>query len=88
MLWIPMFTMIAVTFTALGVTIWNLASGIANGTYLWMAGMTASVDGTSVLTAWGAGLQLVFAVLILALGIVVVVQGIRKLLEKPAADAA
>lgn len=87
MLWIPMFTMIAVTFTALSITIWNLASGIANGTYRWIAGMTANVDGASVLTAWGASLQLVFAVLILALGVVVVIQGIRKLLGKAPAAA-
>lgn len=86
MLWIPMFTMIAVTFTALAITIWNLGSGIASGTYRWIAGMTATVDGASVLTAWGAGVQLVFAVLILALGVVVVIQGVRKLLGKaPAA---
>lgn len=84
MLWIPMFTMIAVTFTALALTIWDLAGGIANGAYRWMAGMTVTVDGASVLTAWGAGIQLVFAVLILALGVVVVIQGIRRLLGKTA----
>lgn len=84
MLWIPMFTMIAVTFTALALTIWDLAGGIANGAYRWMAGMTVTVDGASVLTAWGAGIQLVFAVLILALGVVVVIQGIRRLLRKTA----
>ena len=86
MLWIPMFAMIAVTFSALAITIWNLGSGIAGGTYRWVSGMTVTVDGASVLTAWGAGLQLLFAVLILALGVVVVIQGVRKLLEKaPAA---
>ena len=84
MLWIPMFTMIAVTFTALALTIWDLAGGIANGAYRWMADMTVTVDGASVLTAWGAGIQLVFAVLILALGVVVVIQGIRRLLGKTA----
>ena len=84
MLWIPMFTMIAVTFTALALTIWDLAGGIANGAYRWMAGMTVTVDGAGVLTAWGAGIQLVFAVLILALGVVVVIQGIRRLLGKTA----
>ena len=82
MLWVPLFTMSAVTFTALIITIWKLASGIAGGTYRWVAGMTTTVDGASVLTAWGAGMQLVFAVLILALGVVVVAQGVRKLLEK------
>ena len=84
MLWIPMFTMIAVTFTALALTIWDLAGGIANGAYRWMAGMTVTVDGASVLTAWGAGMQLVFAVLMPALAVVVVIQGIRRLLGKTA----
>ena len=85
MLWIPLFTMIAVTFSALALTIWNLGSGIVGGNYQWIAGMTVTVNGASVLTAWGAGIQLLFAVLILALGVVVVIQGIRKLLAKPAA---
>ena len=87
MLWVPLFTMSAVTFTALVITIWKLASGIAGGTYRWVAGMTTTVDGASVLTAWGAGMQLVFAVLILALGVVVVAQGVRKLLEPSPAKA-
>ena len=85
MLWIPLFTMIAVTFSALALTIWNLGSGIVGGSYQWIAGMTVTVNGASVMTAWGAGIQLLFAVLILALGLVVVIQGIRKLLAKPAA---
>lgn len=84
MLWIPMFAMIAVTFTALSVTIWQLGHGIADGTYQWISGISTTVNGASVLTAWGAGLQLIFAVLILALGVVVVIQGVRKLLEKNA----
>lgn len=82
MLWIPLWTMVTVTFTALSITIWQLATGIANGTYQWIAGMTANMDDVNVLTAWGAGVQLIFAVLILALGVVVVIQGARKLLEK------
>ena len=86
MLWIPMFTMIAVTFTALAITIVKLILGITNGTYPLAAAISITVNGASVLTAWGAALQLVFAVLILALGVVVVIQGIRKLLGKiPAA---
>ena len=84
MLWIPLFAMIAVTFSALAITIWNLGSGIAVGTYQWVSGMTVTVNGASVLTAWGAGLQLIFAVLILALGVVVVIQGVRKLVAKTA----
>ncbi len=82
MLWIPMVVMIAVTFTALGMTIWQLTSGLADGTYAWVSGMTTMVNGASVLTAWGACLQLVFAVLILALGVVVVIQGVKKLFGK------
>lgn len=87
MLWIPLFTMSAVTFSALILTILNLGRGIADGTYLWMAGITATVDGASVLTAWGAVVQMVFAVLILALGVSVVAQGARKLLGKDSAAA-
>lgn len=87
MLWIPLFTMSAVTFSALILTILNLGRGIADGTYLWMAGITATVDGASVLTAWGAVVQMVFAVLILALGVSVVAQGVRKLLGKDSAAA-
>lgn len=87
MLWIPLFTMSTVTFSALILTILNLGRGIADGTYLWMAGITATVDGASVLTAWGAVVQMVFAVLILALGVSVVAQGVRKLLGKDSAAA-
>lgn len=82
MLWIPMFVMILVTFTALISTIVQLILGISNGTYQWLSGVTVTIDGASVLTAWGALLQLVFAVLILALGVVVAIQGLRKLFEK------
>ena len=82
MLWIPMVVMIAVTFTALAMTIWQLTSGLIDGTYAWVSGMTTMVNGASVLTAWGACLQLVFAVLILALGVVVVIQGVKKLFGK------
>ena len=82
MLWIPMVVMIAVTFTALAMTIWQLTSGLIDGTYAWISGMTTMVNGASVLTAWGACLQLVFAVLILALGVVVVIQSIKKLFGK------
>jgi hypothetical protein len=49
-----MFVMIAVTFTALSVTIWQLIQGIATGTYQWISGVSTTVNGTSVLTAWGA----------------------------------
>ena len=88
MLWIPKVVMIAVIFTALGMTIWQLTSGLVDGTYAWISGMTTMVNGASVLTAWGACLQLVFAVLILALGVVVVIQGVKKLFGKEAAPAA
>lgn len=82
MLWIPMFVMILVTFTALVATMVKLVIGMTDGTYQWISGVSVTVNGASVLTAWGALLQLVFAVLILALGIVVAVQGLRKLFEK------
>ena len=65
MLWLPMFFMMAVTFTALSMTIYKL------GTTLFTAGLSL-----------GSTLQLIFAVLLLLLGIIVAVQGIHKLTEK------
>lgn len=64
MLWIPMAFMMAVTFTALGMTIVKLSSA------LFTTGLSL-----------GNTLQLIFAVLLLALGVMVAVQGIKKLLE-------
>ncbi len=81
MLWVPMVVMLAVTGTALTLQIIDLASKLGT-TYAWVSGVTQVVDGKSVMTAWGALLQLVFAVLLLALGVVVAIQGIRKLLAK------
>lgn len=77
-----MFVMILVTFTALISTIVQVFIGMNDGTYPWMSGVSVTVDGASVLTAWGALLQLVFAVLILALGVIVAIQGLPKLFEK------
>ena len=57
--------MIAVTFTALGMTIYHLGGQL----------VTTGLD-------LGNTLQLIFAVLLLLLGIIVAVQGIRKLTEK------
>lgn len=65
MLWIPMCFMMAVTFTALGMTIVKLTKAF----------MTTGLS-------LGNTLQLVFAVLLLILGVLVAVQGIKKLLEK------
>ena len=65
MLWIPMFFMMAVTFTALTMTIIKLSKAFMT------VGLTL-----------GTTLQLVFAVLLLILGVVVAVQGIKKLFEK------
>ena len=65
MLWIPMTFMMAVTFTALGMTIVKLSKAfVATGLSL------------------GNTLQLVFAVLLLILGVIVAVQGVKKLMEK------
>ena len=65
MLWIPMVFMMAVTFSALGMTIVKLSKAfMATGLSL------------------GNTLQLVFAVLLLILGVIVAVQGIKKLMEK------
>ncbi|WP_297567913.1 carbon starvation protein A [uncultured Faecalibaculum sp.] len=66
MLYIPMVFMMAVTFTALSMTIYTLGSQFVT-------------TGLSL----GMSLQLVFAVLLLALGIVVAVQGIVALRGKP-----
>ncbi len=65
MLWIPTVFMIAVTFTALGMTIYHLGGQL----------VTTGLD-------LGNTLQLIFAVLLLLLGIIVAVQGIKKLTEK------
>jgi len=65
MLWVPMLFMMAVTFTALSMTIIKLTNAF----------MTTSLD-------LGNTLQLVFAVLLLILGVLVAIQGIKKLLEK------
>ena len=66
MLWVPMVFMMAVTFTALGMTIVKLSKAF----------VTTGLD-------FGNSLQLIFAVLLLILGVLVAIQGIKKLLEKP-----
>ena len=65
MLWLPMLFMMAVTFTALTMTIVKLSKAFVN------TGLTL-----------GTTLQLVFAVLLLLLGVIVAIQGIQKLFEK------
>ena len=67
-LWIPMFFMMAVTFTALTMTIVKLFTALTT------TGLTL-----------GSTMQLIFAVLLLILGVIVAIQGIKKLAEK--ADA-
>lgn len=62
MLWVPMFFMLVVTFSALGMTIVKLCKAFAAG------GLTV-----------GTTLQLIFAVLLLLLGIIVAAAGIKKL---------
>ena len=71
MLWVPMVFMMAVTFTALGMTIVKLSEAF----------VTTGLD-------LGNSLQLIFAVLLLILGVLVAIQGIKKLLEKPEAEKA
>lgn len=66
MLWVPMVFMMAVTFTALGMTIFKLGNAF----------ITTGLS-------FGNTLQLVFAVLLLILGVIVAVQGVKKLVEKP-----
>jgi carbon starvation protein len=60
-----MFFMMAVTFTALGMTIVKLSKAF----------MTTGLD-------LGNSLQLIFAVLLLILGVLVAIQGVKKLFEK------
>lgn len=66
MLWVPMVFMMAVTFTALGMTIYKLSNAF----------ITTGLS-------FGNTLQLIFAVLLLILGVLVAIQGIRKLIERP-----
>ncbi|MBC5690109.1 carbon starvation protein A [Mediterraneibacter sp. NSJ-55] len=65
MLWLPMVFMMAVTFTALGMTIYSLGGQFIAG----------KLD-------LGNTLQLIFAILLLILGVIVALQGIKKLSEK------
>ena len=71
MLWIPMFFMMAVTFTALAMTIYTLSGALV------ATGLTL-----------GNTLQLVFAVLLLILGVLVAIQGTQKLFGKQPEEAA
>lgn len=70
MLWLPMLFMMAVTFTALSLTIKDLV------TALFTTGLS-----------FGNCLQLVFAVLLLSLGVIVAFQGIHRLTKKEASNA-
>lgn len=67
MLWIPMIIMLAVTLTALCITVWTKTSGIIMG---------ASKN------IFGDGLQLSFAIALLILGIIVAIQGIKQIVKK------
>ena len=70
MMYIPVFVMMAVTFTALVMKMWQLGSALALGTSQ---------------NHFADGLQLVFAVLVFALGVCIAVQGIKALFSKKAA---
>lgn len=67
MMYIPIFVMVCVTFTALGMTIYDKIR------------LLVSAASTNV---FGDALQLVFAVLILGLGVCVVVQGVKQLITR------
>ncbi len=66
-MYIPLGAMLAVTFTALGMTVYNKATALI---------MSSSTD------IFGDILQLVFATLIIILGVCVVIEGFRKLFKK------
>lgn len=70
-LWVPMFFMMAVTFTALAMTIYTLSGALVT------TGLTL-----------GNTLQLIFAVLLLILGVLVAIQGTQKLFGKQPEEAA
>lgn len=71
MLWAPMVFMMAVTFTALGMTIYNLSKAF----------ITTGLS-------FGNTLQLVFAVLLLILGVIVAIQGVQKLVKNEKTESA
>lgn len=71
MLWVPMFFMMAVTFTALAMTIYTLSGALVT------TGLTL-----------GNTLQMIFAVLLLILGVLVAIQGTQKLFGKQPEEAA
>ena len=66
-MYVPLGVMLAVTFTALGMTVYNKATALIS---------SASAD------VFGDVLQLVFATLIIILGVCVVIEGFRKLFAK------
>ncbi len=69
MLWIPMVIMLAVTLSALTITMYTKVTGLVNGT-------SAAVGGDL--------LQLAFAIALFVLGIIVAIKGFVKLSEKEA----
>ncbi len=69
-LWLPMASMLAITFTALSIKIYQLVASFFNATTTKM-----SIAGNSV--------QLVFALLLFALGLTIAFMGIKKLAQKP-----
>ena len=73
MLWVPMGIMLAVTLTALSMTIFNKFGG-------GFAGTTANLGGDL--------LQGCFAVALFVLGVIVAVQGVKKLFAKESSTEA
>ena len=73
MLWVPMGIMLAVTLTALSMTIFNKFGGV-------FAGTTANLGGDL--------LQGCFAVALFVLGVIVAVQGVKKLFAKESSTEA
>lgn len=67
MLWAPMLIMLGVTFTALGLSIYS----ILNKLFV-----------TNDFVVYSDGLQLVFAILLVGLGFLVAISGLRKIFEK------
>lgn len=82
MFYAPMFFMLAVTFTALATSVYGLVARLVQATSYAALIPTTAVPGQFVLLS--DGLQLVFAIALLALGVLVATKCLRELFSKKA----
>lgn len=85
MFYIPMFMMLAVTFTALGMSIYSLVTKLMGATQFLVTIPAKAAVGQFVILS--DGLQLIFAVMLLALGLMVATKCTRKLFQSKAKEA-